>query len=482
MPKEETRATQLLIDQIELTPQQLERVLGIALEHHADYADLYFETRTAEAVSLEEGLVKKTARSISQGVGIRVLSEDKTGYAHSDDISLETLQVAARTARAIAHNTTQVPEVPLPSAQPLSQDLYALCESPISVPLKEKIALLQKIDDEARRYDPRITNVMASIAVEQKQVLILTSDGKICPDTQPLLRLQVTCIATQGTNRQQGTHGGGGRVEFHHLESNNRWRSFAREAARQALLGLEAAPAPAGTMTVVLGPGWPGILLHEAIGHGLEGDFNRKKVSAFSNFLGQKVASELCTVVDDGTLPNRRGSLNFDDEGTPTSRTVLIEKGILRGYLQDRLNAQLMKMPLTGNGRRESFAHMPMPRMTNTFMLAGDTNPEDIINSVQRGLYAVSFGGGQVDITSGKFVFSASEAYLIEDGKVTRPVKGATIIGNGPDVLTRISMVGNDLKLDDGIGTCGKEGQSVPVGVGQPTLRIDGITVGGTQA
>jgi TldD protein len=323
---------------------------------------------------------------------------------------------------------------------------------------------------------------MASIAVEQKQVLILTSHGAMVADTQPLLRLQVTCIAAQGTNRQQGSHGGGGRVEFNYLFHEDRWRLFAREAARQAILGLEAVPAPAGTMTVVLGPGWPGILLHEAVGHGLEGDFNRKQVSAFSSLMGQRVASELCTVVDDGTLPNRRGSLNVDDEGTPTSRTVLIEKGILRGYLQDRLNARLMKMPLTGNGRRESFAHMPMPRMTNTFMLAGDSAPEDIIKSVSRGLYAVSFGGGQVDITSGKFVFSASEAYLIEDGKVTRPVKGATLIGNGPDVLTRISMVGNDLKLDDGVGTCGKEGQSVPVGVGQPTLRIDGITVGGTQA
>ncbi len=482
MSKEKIRAKQSLMDQFKLTPQQMEHILGTALEHQADYADLYFEARTAEAVSLEEGLVKKTARSISQGVGIRVLAEDKTGYAHSDDISLETLQVAARTARAIAHRTPQTASVSLPVTQPPSQDLYALQASPISVPLQEKIALLPKIDDEARRYDPRITNVMASIAVEHKQVLIFTSDGKVCPDTQPLLRLQVTCIATQGTNRQQGSYGGGGRVEFRHLESGDRWRNFAHEAARQALLGLEAVPAPAGTMTVVLGPGWPGILLHEAIGHGLEGDFNRKKVSAFSDLLGQKVASELCTVVDDGTLPNRRGSLNFDDEGTPTSRTVLIEKGILRGYLQDRLNARLMQMPLTGNGRRESFAHMPMPRMTNTFMLAGEADPEDIIKSVSKGLFAVSFGGGQVDITSGKFVFSASEAYLIEDGKVTRPVKGATIIGNGPDVLTRISMVGNDLKLDDGIGTCGKEGQSVPVGVGQPTLRIDGITVGGTQA
>jgi len=348
--------------------------------------------------------------------------------------------------------------------------------------LVEKIALLQQIDEEARRYDPRITNVMASLTVEQKHVLILTSAGIMVTDTQPLLRLQVTCIATQGATRQQGSHGGGGRVEFNFLFAQDRWRIFTREAARQAILGLDAVPTPAGTMTVVLGPGWPGILLHEAIGHGLEGDFNRKKVSAFSDLMGKKVASESCTVVDDGTLPNRRGSLNVDDEGTPTSRTVLIEKGILKGYLQDRLNATLMKMPLTGNGRRESFAHMPMPRMTNTFMLPGDSTPDDIIKSVPRGLYAVSFGGGQVDITSGKFVFSASEAYLIEDGKVTRPVKGATLIGNGPEVLTRIAMVGNDLKLDDGIGTCGKEGQSVPVGVGLPTVRIDGLTVGGTQA
>ncbi len=482
MDEVKTGSKQLFLDQFGLTPRQLEQVLGIALEKRADYADLYFETRTVEAVSLEEGLVKKTARSISQGVGVRVVVEDKTGYAHSDDISFETLQVAAKTAQTITHETNQTHIVPITSLRPAPHDLYSLQTAPSTIPLSEKVALLQSIDEEARRYDPRITNVMASIAVEQKQVLILTSHGAMVADTQPLLRLQVTCIAAQGTNRQQGSHGGGGRVEFNYLFHEDRWRLFAREAARQAILGLEAVPAPAGTMTVVLGPGWPGILLHEAVGHGLEGDFNRKQVSAFSSLMGQRVASELCTVVDDGTLPNRRGSLNVDDEGTPTSRTVLIEKGILRGYLQDRLNARLMKMPLTGNGRRESFAHMPMPRMTNTFMLAGDSAPEDIIKSVSRGLYAVSFGGGQVDITSGKFVFSASEAYLIEDGKVTRPVKGATLIGNGPDVLTRISMVGNDLKLDDGVGTCGKEGQSVPVGVGQPTLRIDGITVGGTQA
>ncbi|HKA56313.1 MAG TPA: metalloprotease TldD [Candidatus Binatia bacterium] len=473
---------QLLLDQHDLTARQLEQVLGTALARRADYADLYFEARSAEAVSLEEGLVKKTARSISQGVGVRVLAGDKTGYAHSDDITLDTLQIAARTARAVAHEPGEAQVVSLSGPSRAPRDLYALRTPPTTIPLSEKIALLQQVDEEARRYDPRITNVMASLTVEQKHVLILTSAGAMVADTQPLLRLQVTCIAAQGATRQQGSYGGGGRVEFNFLFDNDRWRTFTREAARQAILGLDAVPAPAGTLTVVLGPGWPGILLHEAIGHGLEGDFNRKKVSAFSDLMGKKVAAELCTVVDDGTLPNRRGSLNVDDEGTPTGRTVLIEKGVLRGYLQDRLNATLMKMPLTGNGRRESFAHMPMPRMTNTFMLPGDATPEDIIKSVPRGLYAVSFGGGQVDITSGKFVFSASEAYLIEGGKVTRPVKGATLIGNGPEVLTRITMVGNDLKLDDGIGTCGKDGQSVPVGVGLPTVRIDGLTVGGTQA
>jgi TldD protein len=472
----------LFLNSHDFTSRQLEQVLGTALARRADYADLYFEARTAETVALEEGLVKKTARSISQGVGVRVLAGDKTGYAHSDDITLDTLQIAARTARAIADDTNETHTVPVVGRSRAQRDLYALSSSPTTIPLVDKITLLQCIDEEARRYDSRIVNVLATLAVEQKHVLILTSAGLMVADSQPLLRLQVTCIAAQGNTRQQGSYGGGGRVEFDFLFDRDRWRTFTHEAARQAILGLEAAPAPAGTMTVVLGPGWPGILLHEAIGHGLEGDFNRKKVSAFSDLMGKKVASELCTVVDDGTLPNRRGSLNFDDEGTPTSRTVLIEKGILKGYLQDRLNATLMQMPLTGNGRRESFAHMPMPRMTNTFMLPGDTPPEDIIRSVPRGLYAMSFGGGQVDITSGKFVFSASEAYLIEDGKVTRPVKGATLIGNGPEVLTRISMVGTDLKLDEGIGTCGKEGQSVPVGVGLPTVRVDGLTVGGTQA
>ncbi len=471
----------LFLDKYDLTSHQLEHVLETALEKKADYADIYFEARTSETLTVEESLVKKTARSISQGAGVRVLAGERTGYAHSDDITLDTLQFAARMARSIAHESGETRVIALngPATQ---RNLYTLISAPIATPLSEKIILLQRIDEEAHRYDPRIVNVIASLSVEQKHILILSSAGMMVADSQPLLRLQVTCIAAQGTVRQQGTYGGGGRVEFNFLFEQDRWLTFTREAARQAILGLEAVSAPAGTMTVVLGPGWPGILLHEAIGHGLEGDFNRKKVSAFSDLLEKKVASEQCTVIDDGTLPNRRGSLNYDDEGTPTSRTVLIEKGILKGYLQDRLNATLMKMPLTGNGRRESFAHMPMPRMTNTFMLPGDSTPEDIIASVPRGLYAVSFGGGQVDITSGKFVFSASEAYLIEDGKITHPVKGATLIGHGPEVLTRISMIGNDLKLDEGIGTCGKEGQSVPVGVGLPTVRIDSLTVGGTQA
>jgi TldD protein len=350
------------------------------------------------------------------------------------------------------------------------------------VALQEKIALLEKMDRLARSLDPRVKNVFVSLASEQKIVLLASSQGWVVGDVQPLTRLNITCIVEDEGDRQSGSFGGGGRAEFSFFTETGNYERYTREAVRQALINLEAVDAPAGTMDVVLGPGWPGILLHEAIGHGLEGDFNRKKVSAFTERIGQKVASELCTVIDDGTIPGRRGSLNVDDEGSPTQRTVLIEQGVLRGYLQDRLNASLMKMPLTGNGRRESYAHIPMPRMTNTFMLAGASSPEEIVCSVRKGLYAVAFGGGQVDITNGKFVFSASEAYLIESGKVTRPVKGATLIGNGPDVLTRVSMVGNDLKLDEGIGTCGKDGQSVPVGVGLPTIRIDGLTVGGTAA
>jgi TldD protein len=469
------------LERFGLDERTLEQVVGSAIARRADYADLYFEFRTVQSLSLEEGIVKTASQHIAQGVGVRVVAGDKTGYAYSDDVTVDSLQLATRTAQAIAQETGETRDVAVSRTQP-SHDLYALQQPPLEAPLADKVELLNRIDIAARRQDARIKNVMASIGVEQKLVLIVSSAGWVVGDVQPLVRLNVTCIAEDGGNRQQGTYGGGGRVEYGFLLADDRFLRFSRAAADQALRNLRAVDAPAGAMTVVLGPGWPGVLLHEAIGHGLEGDFNRKKTSAFSELLGKPVASPLCTVVDDGTIANRRGSLNVDDEGTPTSRTVLIEKGILRGYLQDRLNARLMGMPLTGNGRRESFAHIPMPRMTNTFMLAGESTPDEIIRSVDRGLYAAYFGGGQVDITNGKFVFSASEAYLIEDGQITQPVKGATLIGNGPDVLKRISMVGNDLQLDEGIGTCGKDGQSVPVGVGLPTVRIDGLTVGGTHA
>jgi TldD protein len=458
----------------------LERVLGTALERRADWADLYFEFRVSQTASLEEGVVKKATRNVSQGVGVRVVAGARAGYAHSDEVSLDRLEIAARSARAIADEHGGAVAVPARTSG-RAHDLYPVARPPIDTPLADEIALLQRLDAVARGADPAITNVIASVGVEHKVVLVVTSAGTVVGDVRPLVHLGITCIAERGGQRQQGYYGGGGRFVFDTL-ADGRAERFAREAARQALVNLDAVDAPAGTMTVVLGPGWPGILLHEAIGHGLEGDFNRKRVSAFTDRLGTRVASELCTVVDDGTIAGRRGSLNVDDEGTPTQRTVLIERGILRGYLQDRMNAALMGAPATGNGRRESFAHLPMPRMTNTFMLAGEDAPEDVLRSVDRGLYAVSFGGGQVDITSGKFVFSASEAYLIEGGKIGRPVRGATLIGNGPDVLTRISRVGADLQLDEGIGTCGKDGQSVPVGVGLPTIRIDGLTVGGTQA
>jgi len=460
----------------------LEKVLATALGRKADYADLYFEYRKNEGISLEEGLVKNCSQSTSNGVGVRVLAETKTGYAHTDDITVENLELAARTAQYIAQNRQSELPVAIGQTKSEAHDLYPVKVSVTDVPLDKKVGLLYDIDRYARGLDPRVKNVFVSLGSEYKVILVATSQGLVVGDIQPLTRLNVTCIAEENGNRQVGSFGGGGRAEFGFFIDAKDHERYAREAVRQAILNLSAQDAPAGTMDVVLGSGWPGILLHEAIGHGLEGDFNRKKTSAFSDRIGQRVASELCTVVDDGTIPWRRGSMNVDDEGTPTHRTVLIEKGILKGYLQDRLNASLMKMPLTGNGRRESYAHIPMPRMTNTFMLAGESEPEDIIRSVKNGLYAVSFGGGQVDITSGKFVFSASEAYLIEDGKVTQPVKGATLIGNGPDVLTRVSMVGSDLKLDEGVGTCGKDGQSVPVGVGLPTIRIDGLTVGGTSA
>ena len=462
--------------------RDLEKVIDAAMGKKADYADLFFEYRRNEGVSLEEGLVKNCSQSTSNGVGVRVLAETKTGYAYTDDITIENLEVAARTAQYIAQNRpAQVPAKVGQQSAP-AHDLYAIVTPVNDVPLDRKVALLYEIDKFARALDPRVKNVFASIGAEYKVILVASSQGMVVGDIQPLTRLNVTCIVEENGNRQVGSFGGGGRVEFGFFVDGRDYERYAREAVRQAVLNLSAEDAPAGTMDVVLGPGWPGILLHEAIGHGLEGDFNRKMTSAFSGRIGEKVASELCTVVDDGTIPSRRGSINVDDEGTPTSRTTLIEKGVLKGYLQDKLNAGLMKMALTGNGRRESYAHIPMPRMTNTFMLAGESAPEDILKSVKKGLYAVSFGGGQVDITSGKFVFSASEAYLIEDGKITKPVKGATLIGNGPDVLTRVSMVGADLKLDEGVGTCGKDGQSVPVGVGMPTIKIDGLTVGGTRA
>ncbi len=459
----------------------LQRVLDRTLSPQIDYADLYFQYEVSDAVSLEEGEVKQGSKQINQGVGIRALAGEKTGYAFSDEITVPSLEAAARTAREIAQSASQSASVAVQGAQAPAHDLYAVQVAGTDIPVQRKLDLLQQIDAFCRAYDPRITKVQTSFSSVHKLVLVATSEGKVVGDVQPLLRLNVTCIAEANGNRQNGSAGGGGRVSFETFIKAEQYLDLAREAARRAVLNLDAVDAPAGTMDVVLGSGWPGILLHEAIGHGLEGDFNRKGTSAFSGRIGERIASEACTVVDDGTIPWRRGSLNVDDEGTPTSRTVLVENGILCAYLQDRLNARLMGMAPTGNGRRQSYAHMPMPRMTNTFMLNGESTPEEIIGSVASGLYAVSFGGGQVDITNGKFVFSANEAYLIEDGKVTRPVKGASLIGNGPDVLTRINMVGNDFALDTGVGTCGKNGQAVPVGVGMPTIRMNAVTVGGTQ-
>lgn len=467
--------------QFGLSEPEVGRALGKLKVRDVDYADLYFESCVSESVSMEEGIVKRAVKSVSQGVGVRATAGEKTGFAYSDELTRQDLEIAADTARYIATSRQETDAIPVSHHTRPTRDLYPAETSVAEIATRDRVELLNLIDAEARRCDPRIKNVMASFNTEYKRVVVATSEGFVVGDVQPLTRLQVSCIAEENGNRQIGTFGGGGRVGFSFYREEERYLRYAREAARQAILNLSAVEAPAGVMPVVLAGGWPGILLHEAIGHGLEADFNRRKTSAFTSLLGKRVASDVCTIVDDGTLPFRRGSLNIDDEGTPTGRTVLIERGILRGYITDRLNARLMGIPLTGNGRRESFQSIPLPRMTNTFMLAGDSDPQDIIRSVKRGLYAVSFGGGQVDITSGKFVFSASEAYLIEDGTVTRPVKGATLIGSGPEILTKVSMVGHDLELDEGIGTCGKEGQSVPVGVGLPTIRIDEITVGGTK-
>ncbi len=467
-------------DRFGLDEGALSSSLGTALERRVDYADLFFEYSTQDSVSLEEGIVKSGSRHLEQGVGVRAVSGERQGYAHSDELDVESVKLAAATARAISDQSRDPGSVPVRRSR-TAHDLYPIAESPTEVPVETKIALLEEMDGYARARDPRVREVMASVVCQHRHLLIAGSEGGLAGDVRPLVRLNVQVIVGDGERMEIGYQGMGGRYDLDRLLDPTAWKPLVDEAVRVGTLNLEAEDCPAGEMDVVLGPGWPGILLHEAVGHGLEGDFNRKKTSAFSDRIGEPVASRGVTVVDDGTIAERRGSLNVDDEGTPTQRTTLIEDGILVGYMQDRLNARLMGAEPTGNGRRESYAHLPMPRMTNTFMLAGPDDPEEILRSVKNGLYAVSFGGGQVDITSGKFVFSANEAYRIEDGRIGAPVKGATLIGNGPDVMQRISRIGHDLELDLGVGTCGKDGQGVPVGVGMPTLRIDGITVGGTQ-
>ena len=461
-----------------LDEERVARIVGDVMGHAVDYADVYFQMVREESWALEDGIVKDGAHSIDQGVGVRALAGEKTGFAYSDEVVLPALLEAAHAARAIARSGTAGTLQAWRARG--AHRLYLPIDPVETLRDEDKVRLLEQIDRETRALDPRITQVMASLSASHETVLVLASDGTLAADVRPLVRLNVSVIIEQDGRREQGYAGGGGRFAYTEFVAEQRWRQLVREAVRTAQVNLEAVPAPAGTMTVVLGSGWPGVLLHEAVGHGLEGDFNRKGTSAFSGRIGEQVAARGVTVVDDGTLPSRRGSLNVDDEGTPTQCTTLIDDGVLKGYLQDKLNARLTGVAPTGNGRRESFAHVTLPRMTNTYMLPGTRTPEEIIGSVGRGLYCRSFGGGQVDITSGKFVFSASEAYLIENGRITVPVKGATLIGNGPDVMTRISMVGDDLRLDDGVGTCGKEGQDVPVGVGQPTLRVDGLTVGGT--
>ena len=473
-------ANEAILTPAGLAEPDIDRMLGELVGGGIDAADVYFQSSRLESWVLEDGIIKEGSHNIEQGAGIRAISGEKTGFAYSDELQLPALIEAARAARSISRSGRQGSIQVRPTA--LEKPLYAPLNPLPSLSEAEKVELLRRVDAEARAQDPRITQVIVSLVGAQDVMLVAATDGTLSADVRPLIRLNVHVIAEQNGRREQGSSGGGARDSFQYLLVEERALGYAREAVRQALVNLEAVDAPAGSMPVVLGPGWPGVLLHEAVGHGLEGDFNRKGTSAFSGRIGEQVASTLCTVVDDGTLPGRRGSLNVDDEGTPSQNTVLIEQGILKGYMQDKHNARLMKVDSTGNGRRESYAHLPMPRMTNTYMLPGEHDPREIIASVDKGLYAVNFGGGQVDITSGRFVFSASEAYLIENGKVTAPVKGATLIGNGPEAMTKISMVGNDLKLDAGVGVCGKEGQSVPVGVGQPTLKLDELTVGGTGA
>ncbi|MGZ8238164.1 MAG: metalloprotease TldD [Methylobacter sp.] len=460
----------------------IEKIMNRLLSSPVDAADIYFQSSHFESWVMEGGIIKEGSHNIEQGAGVRAVFGEKTGFAYSDRIELPVLLEAANNVKAIVRQGQEAdPSRCKVSIKAADWPKHYAMQNPLkSLEDQQKIDLLRRVDSETRKLDSRIEEVIVSLVGVHEHILVARQDGSLVADVRPLVRMNVTVIVEQNGQREQGSMGGGGRSDYSYFIDQDTALAYGREAVRQALVNLEAVEAPAGNMTVVLGSGWPGILLHEAIGHGLEGDFNRKGTSAFSGRVGERVASDLCTVVDDGTLPGRRGSLTIDDEGTPTEKTVLIENGILKGYMQDQLNARLMGVNPTGNGRRESYAHLPMPRMTNTYMLPGQHDPEEIIKSVKNGLFAKNFGGGQVDITSGKFVFSASEAYLIENGKITRAVKGATLIGNGPDVLTKVSMVGTDLELDSGVGSCGKDGQSVPVGVGQPTLKIDGLTVGGT--
>ncbi|WOG29414.1 metalloprotease TldD [Endozoicomonas sp. 8E] len=473
-----TQARNHLLAPANIGDNELGRVLDSILGHSVDAADLYFQSTRHEAWALEDSIIKEGSFNVDRGVGVRAISGEKTGFAYSNEIILPALEQAAGAARSIARQGQEHQIQAWSRSQPLA--LYGMDNPLDSMSREEKVALLKAVDQEARKADPAVKQVNVSLAGSHEVILVAASDGTLAADIRPLVRMSVSVIAEKDGRIERGSAGGGGRGDYLQFIRNDKGLSYAREAVRQALVNLEAVAAPAGTMPVVLAPGWSGVLLHEAVGHGLEGDFNRKGSSSYSGRIGERVASPLCTIVDDGTLTGRRGSLNLDDEGVPTESTVLVENGILKGYMQDKLNARLMGVAPTGNGRRESYSHLPMPRMTNTYMLAGKSDPGEIITSVDKGIYVANMGGGQVDITSGKFVFSTSEAYLIENGKVTTPVKGATLIGNGPDVMNQVSMVGNDLELDPGVGVCGKDGQSVPVGVGQPTLKIDEITVGGT--
>ena len=472
-------AKQALLAPTGLTESDLSSVLGKLTGKHVDSADLYFQSVRQESWSLEDGIVKEGHYHIEQGVGVRAVSGEKTGFAYSDELILPALTQAATTARAIAR---QGQESQIQAWHSSSVPRLYTADDPLaSLSAQDKIQLLQQLDSQARKVDPRVKQVFVSLAGVYEIMLVAATDGTLAADIRPLVRLNVSVIAEHKGRREQGSSGGGGRVSYDYFLDDQRADHYVQEAVRQALVNLEAVDAPAGGMPVVLGPGWPGVLLHEAVGHGLEGDFNRKESSVFSGRIGEQVAARGCTVVDNGTMAGRRGSLNVDDEGVATQETVLIENGILKGYMQDKHNAHLMGVKSTGNGRRESYAHLPMPRMTNTYMLAGEHDPEEIIASVDKGIYAVNFGGGQVDITSGNFVFSCTEAYTLENGKIGQPLKGATLIGLGPEVLKNVTMLGNDMALDPGIGTCGKDGQGVPVGVGQPTLRVENMTVGGTQ-